>query len=267
MLSAPAPTVLIMTAHQTRDDTTAVPARVGTYWDIADYTTLVDGLRDGRLLEDIAADLERTRSAVAGRLAWLIPAEADVARRTLDRELWLREALNTTGDYDWFAVLRTHYTTRGMHLWTAEDDTLLHTAWQQRTPLVELVAQLGLPEMHIVRRCMQVDLADSLPHVTQRLQPIPGGTVDVRARLARDRAAAAVWVLIIDGCGTPILELGHARQHVSLHPHYDAALDTAAELLDAADEDTDTVRYSILERTVGEGTIGSAHHMVLDSEP
>lgn len=267
-MSVPAHTVLIMTPEETRDDATGVPARVGNYWEIADYSTLVDGLRDGRPLDDIAADLERTRTAVAARLALLIPEDADVARRPFDRELWLRAALNTPGGYAWCAVLRTHYTARGMHLWTAEDDALLRTAWQQRTPLAELVAQLGLPELRIVNRCIQLDLAESLSHVSQHLQPTTGGTVDVRARLALDRAAAAVWVLVIDGYGDPVPELDHARQHVSLHPHYDAAMEAAAELLERAGDDTDPVCCSILERTVGEGTIGgSAHHTTRDSDP
>lgn len=249
-----------MAAQREEDNT---PSRQGHYWTIDDYTALVTGLRDGCELEELAYEMGRTASAVAGRLSWLLPSDAEVLRRRSDREQWLREALADGEGYDWLAVLRSHYVARGLHLFTADEDEQLRTAWDHHTGLVELVERMGIRELPLALRFLQLGLAEDVPTVVNRLGAMAGGAVDVRARLATDRAAAAVWVLVIDGVGDRVAAFDRGRQHISVHPHIDAAMDTAAEML-AEVEPVEQVRYSIAERTVGDGTVGADHHALLN---
>lgn len=252
-MSGPTSTVAVMTISEHE------PGRKGQYWTVGDYEVLVDGVQGGRLLEDLAGEVGRSLGAVAARLRWLIPSEEPVPRRRADRELWLREQLNAAEGYDWFGVLREHYAAHGTHLWTAAEDEQLRAAWYQRRGLPELVEQFGVGELTVALRCVQLGLAGELPSVVTQVGATPGGVVDVRARLAAERAAAAVWVVVVDGVGDRVSAFDGQRQHISVYPHLDAALDAVAELL-AEVSDPDGVRYSIAERTVGEGIVGETRH-------
>lgn len=246
--------------HLVTDQTQHATPRSGAPWSDSEHELLVDGLRNGLVLEDIAAQLGRSLKAVHGRLLYLVPAQAQVAAR--EREQWLREQLALTG-VDWQAVIREHYRSRGWTYWTQHDEQALLDAWQRHTPLAEVAAQFATSELATAKALIQQNLATDLAAVAARLGTSSGSTLDLRLRLAADRAAAAVWVLVIDGAtdADPAQPLPH-RRHLSVHASHDDALATLGRILSAA-EATAEVSWSIAERTPGEETVGATHHDLL----
>jgi hypothetical protein len=78
-------------------------------------------------------------------------------------------------------------------------------------------------------------LATSAAEVAARLGAQPGGTLDIRVRMAADRAAAAVWVLVADGVkgserARPLDQLDRSptHRHISIH----ATADEGRQVLD-----------------------------------
>lgn len=106
---------------------------------------------------------------------------------------------------------------------------MLRLAWENSTALPEVTARLGVDEVQVVRRLMALGIATDTLAVTDRLGCSPRGYVDVQRRLAADRAAARVWVLVIH-------DLGAEPMHQSLHPTRDAAV-TARDTFIAANVD------------------------------
>ncbi|MQA10756.1 MAG: hypothetical protein GEU98_19825 [Pseudonocardiaceae bacterium] len=241
--------------------------RAGERWTPGDYETLVEGLRDGLVLEDLAEKLGRSASATRTQLRRLVPRDVDAEIKPRDREAWLRERLAAGDGYDWLAVLREHSRAEGQHFFTGEDERLLLRAWDERTPLRELVGQLSASETHIARHLIVLGLAHGVADVVERLGATEEGTLDVRMRLAVDRAASSVWVLVVDGAaGVGRNRELNLRRHVSVHATQDAAL---AELDgQIAEHDhrgsAEQVYWSIVERTAGESTIGTGSHGVYD---
>ncbi|WP_410631195.1 hypothetical protein [Amycolatopsis sp. cmx-4-83] len=79
--------------------------------------------------------------------------------------------------------------------------------------------------------------------MAERLGYTPGGALDLRCRMMRDRAAASVWVLVVDG-----LEDG---RHVSLHPTRGAACDHADMIIPTEDVAADAVVATVAQRAIG----------------
>ena len=79
--------------------------RVGEKWSEPEYGRLIESLRNGLPLEDIAERLRRDVDAVASRCQRLLPPGYRVRRREAD--LVLRTYLANDPVYDWRAGLRS----------------------------------------------------------------------------------------------------------------------------------------------------------------
>jgi hypothetical protein len=104
--------------------------------------------------------------------------------------------------------------------------------------MAELISVIVASELEVAARLVELDIAATTIEVTARLGCHPGATLDVRVRMAADRATATVWVLVADGLrgterATP-LDREHAPKayrHVSLHARPDDARQTLDRLL------------------------------------
>jgi hypothetical protein len=133
-----------------------------------------------------------------------------------------------------------------------------------------LTAQTGASDLEVATRLIQLGLATSAGEVVARLGAQPGGTLDIRVRMATDRSAAAVWVLIADGArgserARPLdhLDGSAAHRHVSLHGSAEEARHVLDRLLVGHLErggEVDDVTITLAERTVGDLAIGQTHH-------
>ena len=125
-------------------------------------------------------------------------------------------------------------------------------------------------ELEVANRLIQLGVATSTTEVAGRLGAQPGGTLDIRVRLARDRSVAAVWVLVIDGAlgserARPLdgYDGSPAHRHVSLHATADEARHVLDRLLAGHLQrggDTADIAITLAERTVGELAVGQTHH-------
>ncbi|MFD9965029.1 hypothetical protein [Amycolatopsis sp. NPDC058986] len=242
--------------------------RAGEIWTEEDNQLLIEGLRTGLQLEEIAARLRRGTAAVGSHCRQLMPPGE--RRTAAAAEQWLRAQLADDPDFDWRAQLRAAAERTGSFYWdTAADDTV-RSGWEQRRPLAELVAATGASELEVARRTLQLGLAESTTDVAQRLGCAPDGTLALRVRMSIDRAAAAVWILIVDGLAVggqrarPLEteETGRIHRHISTHTDQDDAEVTLDRLLTAQLEKKghlDGVTVTIAERTVGE-VGGDTHH-------
>ncbi|WP_190817629.1 hypothetical protein [Saccharopolyspora pogona] len=229
------------------------------YWFDGDYAQLIDALRQGAELADIAAELQRSVGAVEGRLKYLIPGDA--VRGARARESWLRTKLADEPDYDWRAVALRNYAAEERRYWTATDERELIAGWRRRTFLPALAEQLRASDFQVARQLCRLGLAASVTEVVEHLGAAPGSTTEVRARMNADRAAAAVWVLVVDGEGTRIPLFDGQRRHISLHASFDDAQQRLDQLLrQAGRRNRGELRWSLAERTLGEDTYGATHH-------
>lgn len=251
-----------------QEDSPTSLRRAGARWTDSEYVALIEFLRNGVVLEDIAAAHERSTKAISAQLRMLVPAGADL--KASERELWLREQL--AGGYGWQAVLIQNYHADGRHYFTDDDDSALREFWDGRVPLAEMAARLRAPEVHVAKHLVELGLASSMVEVTKHIEVAEASTVGVRARLAADRAACAVWVLTVYGASeTPAARPLPLNRHTSLHATRDDALAELDRLI-ANHERGNTrwpplygegaVKWSITERTVGEGTAGAEDHGV-----
>jgi hypothetical protein len=236
--------------------------RSGEPWAEDEDARLVKEIRAGRPTDDIAVLLQRSASAVRSRLRWLIPSEQRAAVKASERESWLREALNSpTSGYDWREALRENYAADGRRYWSAADMALLREGWRLNRPLPALAEELSASEVDVTLQLCRSGLADSVREVVDRLGATPGGTVEIRARMALDRAAASVWVLIADGVGRRVSAFNRRRRHVSIHGSCEEAEHRLGELLlDAEERGYGPVKWSIVCRSVGEDTAGEETH-------
>ena len=112
----------------------------------------------------------------------------------------------------------------------------------------------------------RIGLAKSLQDVVDRLGATPGGTVEIRARMAVDRAAASVWLLVVDGIGRRISVFDKQRRHVSVHGSYEEAKQRLSRLLDTRQRGHGSITWSIVCRVLGEDTVGEERHGVIKTE-
>jgi hypothetical protein len=250
-----------------------VGRRAGERWSDADHQILVDQLRAGLPLEDVAALLGRNVGGVLGRCHRLLPTGERVQPGSAD--VALRLHLAATPDYDWRAALRADAARRSAFYWDPAADAVLRRGWGETQRLVELTAQTGASEIEVATRLVQLGLAASTAEVASRLGAQPDGTLDVRVRMAADRSAAAVWVLVADGLvadglrgserARPLdhLDGSPAHRHISLHANPDGAREHLNMLLAGhlgRGGRGEEVAITLAERTVGELGIGQTHH-------
>lgn len=244
------------------------PRRAKEKWSETEHSLLIELLRDGLPLDDLAVQLGRGVEAVASRCQKLLPPGERVPRA--DADLVLRHYLASEPDYDWHAGLRAEAARRGSFYWHAAADTVLRDGWGQDRPLADLVAETDASELEVAARLVELGLAANTIEVASRLGCEPGATLDVRVRMATDRAASAVWVLVADGLrgSERAKPLDHedtptAYRHVSLHARAEDARQAFDRLL-AGHLDRgghiDEVSVTVAERTVGDLAVGGTHH-------
>lgn len=244
------------------------PRRVKEKWSEPEHGQLLEMLRDGLPLEDIAAQLGRGVDAVASRCQRLLPPGDRTPRAEAD--LVLRTYLAADPDYDWRAGLREEARRRGRFYWDAAADTVLRDGWKRARPVAELVTATGASELEIAARLVELEIAVNMIEVADRLGCEPGATLDVRVRMAADRAAAAVWVLVADGLrgserAKPLDrdDIPNAYRHISLHARQEDARQTLDRLLAGHIDrggSTAEVSVTLAQRTVGDLAIGDTDH-------
>lgn len=224
------------------------PHRAGAAWTAQDDATLLDGLRNGIPIEGLAESLQRTPGAVQARCKRMLPPEQQAAVLRAEADLVLRTALADDPELDVVANLDRNNGRK----WNTERNEILARGWKDRRPLSELTAALSASEIDIAGRCIRLGLAADSLAVAERLGCTPGGALDLRCRMMRDRAAASVWVLVVDG-------LPDGR-HVSLHADRGDAQD-CFDALAPAGADADAVTATVAERALGSprGAVETLH--------
>lgn len=245
-----------------------LPRRSGERWTDAENAKLVELLRANVPLADMARRLQRSTDAILMRCQWMLLPVARVRRS--DAEFAMRAELAASPDYDWRAGLRSAYAERGSFYWDQLAENTLREGWSKRAPLDTLTRTTGASEIEIAKQLVTLRLASSVVEVAERLGCAPDATLDVRVRMAADRAAAAVWVLVADGLhgSERAKELDRegepkAYRHVSIHASAETAEQTLVRLLighrnkGGSDEE---VTVTLAQRTVGELAVGATHH-------
>jgi|GEM_PF-183042 len=217
--------------------------RRGLEWDLPAYEALITGIRHGYSDEELALHLGRSVGAVRSRARWLLPTDAD-CKGPKTALVKLREAV-LNGPYDWLAHVRAAHAREETFLWTPDSDRAIFDAWAKGTPsLPELSDALHVSETSIAGRLVKRRHANSTADVVDRLGCTAGSALDVRARIARDKQSMALWVFVVADDQGMI-------QHLSLHPHKDAAL----EEKESTDLGQEGWAWTIAQRVVGEGSI------------
>jgi hypothetical protein len=209
----------------------------GGAWSDDEDETLVQELRDGLDLADIAELHGRSVGAVRSRASLMVPNDEDRPRSQKARVESLREYL-AAGEHDWRTPL--HVRTKRF-AWTPEEERLIREAWEGRTPLVELADALRRSEPMLVRRLRELGLARDLLEIVDRLGCDPNGPLALRVAIQRGDTGPLISVLLgVDEDGRTI--------HVSLHESEQAAhtLSTAIQ-----EHDDQVVRWQTIDRQIG----------------
>lgn len=132
-----------------------------TFWTSEEEARLVQELRDGLTIEDIATAHQRTPTAVLARTSRMAPEDLDLRTRA-ERTEWLREQLLIDPDYDWLAPLtvtrrRQQQETRAKAprngaVWTAAEDEQVLAAVTTGVSIRDLAAQLQRSTKSTARR-------------------------------------------------------------------------------------------------------------------
>lgn len=149
-----------------------------TLWTREEETRLVQELRDGLTVDDIATAHQRSPLAILARASRMTPdelpgddaqAQAQAQARPLTRAQrteWLREQLHTNPAYDWaahlgetrrcrYAEVRSHAPRTGA-IWTADEDAQVLAAIAAGVPNTELAAQLQRSAKSTARRAWRL---------------------------------------------------------------------------------------------------------------
>ncbi|WP_280381317.1 hypothetical protein [Nocardia wallacei] len=232
------------------------------WWTDERNAELVDMLLAGKTEQQIADKTGRSVTAIRTRCRNLLPP--DLVSRDSTAVERLRELLRLPG-YDWRDPLRERQRRARQIYWDQALNDILADGWERARTCQDLSAATGASEVEVARQLMRLGLAENSRDVATRLGCDPNGTLAGRVRLMEDRAAAAVWVLIIDGAraakevARPSDLGGSFPRHVSVHIDYDDADLTLNQLvLDHVDAggDIDELTAHIAERTVGDLAAG-----------
>lgn len=233
------------------EEDAVTPDRGGARWDEDDYRQLARGLRDGMDEASLSLALGRTRGGLRSRARMLLQPLGNT-NGTLDE---LRDLVAGDPGFDLLALARDAHELEGTRFWRAADDARLRAAFEAGEPELKVLAdELGVPEGHVVDRMTRARIARSTLEAVDRLGADPAGSVAMRAVLARDKAAAMLWVL-------SVVDRAREHVHVSLHPTEEAADQALSELRPGPEDETDHRErwfYVIAERLVGEGSVRPA---------
>lgn len=239
MLSDALASVKSVSADGQETETAPAPHRAGAAWSPEDTAILLDGLRNGVPLDDLAQTLQRRTSALQARCKKMLPAELQSTVLRAEADLVLREKLAADPEFNAAANLDANLRRK----WSNDRDETLTQGWKYRRPMAELVTTLEATEIDIAGRCIRLGLAADSLAVSERLGCAPDGALDLRCRMMRDRAAASVWVLVVDG-------LSYGR-HVSLHATRDDAYDHFTTMTPASESDDHIIIATVAQRTLG----------------
>ncbi|MGW4071399.1 hypothetical protein [Nocardia grenadensis] len=182
--------------------------RAGQPWLTAECRRLVEQVRAGRSVMELAAEFGRTDGAIQARCHMLLPPErrAEANSKRLAVQL-LGIELHSDPDYDWERHLRAHATAAGRLYWSEAMDSALLEGWQRGASWDELVAATGAAEREVAQRLKRRGIVASQREIFDRVGPI--GYSRTRAD-ATDLEPSPLWVLVISGLhGQP--------PHVSIH--------------------------------------------------
>lgn len=220
-------------------------SRVGESWNEAEYRQLIQELRDGLDLLEIARGHGRSISAIRAQAGRMVPEDADCDTTGAARLNWLREQVLAAEDYDWLTPLRNN---SGSQIWTEADDALLRRAWESYQPLSEVAAQLGRSEVVVLRRLIVLKLGTGVVDITNRLGCAPNGTLEKQRLLALHAAETLVHLLLgTDEAGRPV--------HVSVH----SSPPTAARAAEGADDARREKGLPPLQWTLGPRQVDQKH--------
>ncbi|WP_284980762.1 AAA domain-containing protein [Arthrobacter sp. efr-133-TYG-118] len=225
------------------------PDRHGKEWEHSDYEALITGIRYGYSDDELAIHVRRSIGGIRARAPWLLPEGTEVSSRK-DALEKLREAA-AEESFDWQTHVRESHIGNQKALWDPAADHALRTAWETGAPMLPALSKaLEIDEESIARRLLTHGYAPNRYSVVDRLGCTPGSALDVNARLARDKAAALIWVLtVIDEHGT--------IQHLSLHPNQETAFD-AKDSLEPGEGQRNDWEWMVAQRVVGEGSTRSS---------
>jgi len=220
------------------DVSASAPQRAGAIWSAEDTATLLDGLRNGDTLDTLAEALQRRTSAIQARCKKMLPPDLQATVLRADADVVLRGLLGSDPEFDAEANLDLNTARK----WNPERDEIVSKGWNTRRPLAELVDAVPASEIDIAGRLIRLGLAADSLAVAERLGCTPGGALDLRCRMMRDRAAASVWVLVVDGVPE--------GRHVSLHASRDDAYDHFVAITPAS-APADAVTATVAQRALG----------------
>ncbi|MFE7799432.1 hypothetical protein [Nocardia sp. NPDC057440] len=243
------------------------PRRAYEWWTDERNLELIELLRAELPIEEIADRTGRSVTALQGQCLNLLSPEIRASKRHAPTVL---RSLVVCPDYDWRTGPRERFRRARQVYWDSDMNAALREGWEQSRPLHELAATIGASEIEIARQLMRLGLAENSRAAADHLGFDPNGTLAGQLRLAEDRSASAVWVLVVDGAsGTRRITRDddgprqHLR-HVSVHIDYDTAdLTLSNLLLDHIDQggDSDDITATIAERTVGYLAVGAEHNI------
>ncbi|MDQ4504304.1 hypothetical protein [Sinomonas sp. ASV322] len=223
-------------------------------WESVDYQRIYEGFRLGLVDEEVASLVGRSPSAIASRLRLLYATGMGDDSRSVRKGGFdvFREFIDAESETEWMERARLTHKGRGLPWWDETADALLQTAWEAREPAMPALAeQLEMREDQIAARLIRLGIADATVAVVDRLGCTPGGLVDIRARLARDKTSAMLWTLVISDQKNGVI-------HTSLHPDEGSARQQLEEWKADDDEELDyrhSCHWAIAPRVVGEGSV------------
>lgn len=195
--------------------------RAGQPWLAAECRRLVEQVRVGKSVTELAAEFGRTDGAIRARCHMLLPPErrAEANSKRLAVQL-LGIELHNDPDYDWEEHLRAHAAAAHRLYWSEAMDSALLEGWQQRASWEELTAATGAEDREVAQRLKRRGVVASQQEIFDRIGPM--GYNRPRTEPA-DLEPSPLWVLVISGLrGRP--------RHVSLHTRRAGADTTLADV-------------------------------------
>jgi hypothetical protein len=195
------------------------PERARDAWSDAENMRLVEGIRQGLSVVELAAAHRRSRRAISRQVEGYLPAGVKLGGVAAVE--WLRTQLARDAGYDWRGPLRARRRT----YWSVEDDAELRAGWDARTDLPLVARELGVSEMAAHRRLVRLRLSDGEAATVARMGCTAGSMLEARSRRQRGEELVALTLLLISGVpavhGTPGYQLslcssreaGHAEVH------------------------------------------------------
>ncbi|MGW4095040.1 hypothetical protein [Nocardia sp. NPDC004750] len=167
----------------------SVHRRAYELWTDERNIELVELLRTGMPVEQIAARAGRSVAAIRGQCRKLLPPHVRVSDSTAVPTL---RTLLGSPDFDWRESLRERHRRARSLYWDTEMTIQLRQAWTDARPLPEIREEFDASEIEVARQLMRLDLTENMREVADHLGCDPAGTLARRLRLAADRTSAAV---------------------------------------------------------------------------